>query len=271
MNLIKPLYITILLVVVGCSDSEPASTALVPNDGGETGATMLGGGYCAEGSTPTIIGMTDENGDFVPVEPSEAGIDNDPVIRCDIEPPVVIDAPGIAINGAGSIEVDTDVHPLSAALVTSLDTPDEFITSERSNAYVIIHDGETRFLRLEDDIGGVKVDYGMTMGHIALSFELSATGSEGIENRTFEISSVQNDGIVDAETVDGDVALDALLTIDYDGSGQFSLDELITITEGQVTWVGSKPDVTITINALTADGLSISGRYTGDLVEIPSQ
>lgn len=41
--------------------------------------------------------------------------------------------------------------------------------------------------------------------------------------------------------------------------------------DGVFSWVGSTPDVTITINALTADGMSVSGSYTGYLVEIPSQ
>jgi len=271
MKLIVPIWLTILLGIVGCSDSDPASTALVPSDGSETGATMIGGGYCTEGSTPTIIGMTDENGDFVPVEPTEPIIDTDPVIRCDVAPPAVIDTAGITMNGSGSIEVGSDIYPLSAALFTSLDTPDEFITSERSNVYIIIHDGETRFRRLEDEIGGVNIDYGMTKGRVAISVELSAAGSEGIENRTFEISTAADDGNVVTENADSDVALDAILAIDFDGSDQFSVDELSTLTQGQITWVGSKPDVTITINALTADGLAISGSYTGDLVEIPNQ
>jgi|GEM_PF-4079004 len=271
MNLIKPISLAMLLGVVGCSDSDPASTALVQNDESEKGATMVGGGYCVEESTPTIIGMTDEDGNFIPVEPSEPVVDTGPLIRCDEEPPVVIDSAGITLNGSGSIELGTGIHPLSAALFTSLDTPDEFTTPERSNFYIIVHDGETRFRRLEDELGGVRIDYGMTMGRVAISVELSATGTEGIENRTFEIISLENDDIVVAEDVDGDVALDAFLAIDHDGSGQFTVDELSVITHGQITWVGSTPDVTITINALTADGMSVSGNYTGDLVEIPSQ
>lgn len=271
MNQVSPIWLFMLLGLVGCSDSDPASPALMPNEGRVTGATMIGGGYCTEGTTPIIIGETDENGDFIPVEPSEPAIDTDSHIRCDVAPPVVIDTTGIAMNGSGSVEAGTDNHSLSAALFTSLDTPDEVIPTERSNVYVIIHDGETRFRRLEDEVGGVKIDYGMTKGRVAISVELSAAGFDGVENRTYEISAVEEDDIIVAENVEGDVALDAFLAIDYNNSGQFSLDELSRLTEGQITWVGSKPDVTISVNALTADGLSISGSYTGDLVDIPNQ
>lgn len=260
-----------LLGIAGCSDSDPSSTAIVPNDESETGATMMGGGYCSEGTVTTVIGTTDEEGNFVPVEPPEPVIETESEIRCDIAPPTVINSADIPVNGSGSIEVGTDIHPVSAALFTNLDTPDEATATERSNVYVIIHDGETRFSRMEDDSGGVRIDYGMTKGRVAISIELSAAGTEGIENRTFEIATVENDDIGASENVDGDVAFAPIVAIDYDGNGQFSIDELTMITQGQITWVGSKPDAIITINALTANGLTVTGSYTGDLVEIPNQ
>ncbi len=62
-----------------------------------------------------------------------------------------------------------------------------------------------RFLGLEDEIGTVDIHYGMANGSIALWVELSAFGAEGIENRTFEISII--DDIAVATDVEGDVAI----------------------------------------------------------------
>ena len=279
MYVMKIISFCIPFVLVSCSGDEPDITTTQSNDeaniatpeannGSLPGVTMIGGGVCIEASIPEVIGTVDDNGDFVPVDVmAPAPQDNDQSM-CDGGVPEVIDAPGIIMSGSGSIELGTELYTISGAMVSSLSTAAE---SEhmRNNYYLIVHDGETRVSRFEDEAGSVKIDYGMTAGSVAFALEISTTETSAISGRTFEISDIGD--ISTATDAEGDLAAGVTLLVDHDANGRFTFEEVTEITEGQVTWVGLAPNVEIVINALTANGLSINGRYTGDVVEVPNE
>jgi len=280
------LSFALVAVLSGCSsgnsnnpsdpagDGDPVNPSTNP-DGSQVpdGTVMLGGGFCIVGDQPVIIGEIDENGNLVPVDPAEQPPAPDDAITCQtLSMPGIIDSPGISMNGTGSLSIEDQNIALSAAMFVFFDSEFEATPAQvRSTASLVLHDGETRFSRVEDSTGGVEVVYGMNSGSIALSSYFSAQGTDGVENRTYDIIPFDDEPDPLSDTDTGDVVVEPVLLIDRNGNGQFGDmdDEDLFLTAGQITWVGSKPNVEITINAQTADGVTVTGTYTGDYVDIP--
>jgi len=255
----------VVLFLVSCSSSDPDAPSAL-NDDPDTVFLMVSGGECITGDIPTIVGEVDADGDFIPVDNPQS--ENTGAVDCmALSTANFNNAVVTTMNGTGEVSRAEQSHILNAAYFTE----DTFIDdatpmSARSNGNLLLHDGETHVVKEADEFGGSKINYGMVNGSVALSVSFSALGRDGLQNRTYEISTEEVPAQTDSDI--GNVASFVFFSVDRNNNGRFDADEFSIITEGQITWVGTKPNIMLTIEGLDEDGLAISGRYEGDFVDV---
>ena len=224
------------------------------------------------------VGTIDEDGNLIPLTEEEMAEEEaarpDDLVDCFAFPRTDLASSGLAPTGSGNLTFDDQEYVLNSA-VRGIDTlPPEPVPSgespPRSYNDIVVHNGETRVLRHVDSVGGLRIDYGVYEGSVALSFTLMTRNSEGSPaGRAYEL--VPNSTMDQEQSlIDQDIATDAVFLVDLDGDGTISAPELFLPVSGQVIWSDTEDSPRLTFSFVLEDGRTFEGTYGGgyELVDL---
>ncbi len=263
--------LVVLLLCVGCSGD--ADTASVREDdprpvqGADPDRYLIGGATCEIGEEAELIGMVDESGNLVPVEPGQtetAPIEEDEV-DCYAFPSTDLTGPGTASLGDGFLTYADRSIPVDNMVSVDQNLARVDVTSH-TLLHFVIHDGETRVASTSNSAGSRRLDYGAYGGNVVVTGDLYAADGGALDGRTFRFGTIEYG---ETTTVpDGDVLADGVFVFDADGDGMTEEGEFFVIADGQVTWTGTAPAVTLDMNLVLDDGSALTGHYEGDVLEL---
>ena len=262
-------FLGCLIFCVGCSSSSSSSTPQNDSENETFSQAFVSGSSCVEADNSVVIGMTDEDGNFVPVDSSEGSgqsTSDEDLIDCLEMPAMDLTTAGTQMIGNGSAMLaDREIEITGAFSIEIVEH--ESAISDHTGIAITLHDGILREQRRVDSAGTERVDYGVYDASFALSAELYSAGSNGLFGQTFDYSSADD---ISAPSLQG---INALLyptfAIDIDGDGIVtSAEEFFLVTAGSMTLSGTLPVVSVSFDLILSDGRTVSGSYQGDVHSI---